>query len=806
LAEAGPQIKSVSDKASKLVTRFGGLDSEVRKTFIEYEEQLRELPKVVAKDSIEKFGQLTPEQETILQSHRENPKKFPDLPDELKPALKTLEKDIEEGGKRFKELGYNPDWPNTYIDRLEKKLAKMKQMKVPDPIGEKSLEDAIEEARDLRYLHHFYERQPLGKRIIGRFKKGISKKPSGLIGRKIPTLEKAKELGLKPAPLAVSHSNFMHELARAEAANDLITAINSNPELSLPEDLAPEEWVRLDDRIFPASVQHRAFVNDEGKPVHIKKLRKYPIPIAEALEEIAYTRNFSALERAYDKLNFHLKLIGFYNPVIMTKNDAVQLWRASGLKGAVPLLLPEMESPISIKPPKAVQIFAEKGPEYEKLRKAGLFNNVVNYTPPVTELADLMLKHIRETSGQKAARIAGEWLNPGNFFKNLRKFNEATTWNMDEIMRIAAYEAVKDAPMLEGMTEFEKIEWVNDAMVNYGKLPKETKRWLNKAIFTPSYRIGNFRYFWDQVASHPWRMKGPLLRTVGYKMFIRWGLPAIISAAILWKTGEERDVRTEKGYKIIVTNPETNTDTVYSLSDPLLEGVKITQRPIRQTLALNLAAVPNLVIRASGGPRFRQSEDKFGEFFKLGTPIYRDILNWRDPDKSTANKMMTQFAIAFVYTRRAREADKNNAAEAMAKTLAVWTDWKEQAADLQQMVSGRKYYLGPGGKFGRLMRKFKVEQDIDRDELDIKIDKLLGKGETNKAIELMLKEERYADSEGISGRIMKFRAPVFYYWQVMSGKEKAEFVQWLQDNNEYNGNEMDELLKALDKSVNPKDR
>ncbi len=807
LAEAGPQIKTISEKASKLVTRFGGLDSEVRKALIEYEEQLRELPNVIAKDSIKKFGKLTPEQEDILQKHRENPKKFPDLPEELKPALETLEKDIKEGGKRFEELGYPADWPNTYIDRLEKKLTRLRNRKVPDPEGEETLEAAIKEARDLRYLHHFYEKDSVGKGIINRFRRAVSKRPKGLLGRKIPTLEKAKELGLKPAPLAVSHSHFMHELARAEAASDLITAINSNPELSLPEHLAPEEWVKLDERTFPASVQHRTFVNEEGKPIHIKKFRKYPIPIAEALEEIAYTRNFSALERAYDKLNFSMKIIGFYNPLIMTKNDAVQLWRASGLRGAIPLLLPKVEfDPISIKPPRAVQIFAEKGAEYEKLRKAGLFNNIVNYTPPVTELSDLMLKHIRETSGEQVARIAKEWLNPANFFKNLRKFNEATTWNMDEIMRIAAYEAVKDTTMLEGMTDFEKIEWVNDAMVNYGKLPNETKRWLNKAIFTPSYRIGNFRYFWGQIAKYPWRMKGPLLRTVGYKMFIRWGLPAIVSAAIFWKTGEKRDVRTEKGYKLIITNPKTNTDTVYSLSDPLLEGVKITQRPIRQTLALNLAAIPSLLVRLMSGPRFKQSRDRYGEFFKLGTPIYRDVMNWTDPDKTVPQQILSQFAVAFVYTRRAREEDKGNVLSAMAKTLSIWTDWKEQAADLNQIISGRKYYLGPGGKFGRLLRKFKVEQDIDRDELDMKIDGLLGRGETSEAIKLMLVEGRYESEEGISGKILKFRAPIFYYWQVMSKKERVEFTQWLIDNKEYGGNEVDELVKALQKSVKSVDR
>ena len=807
LVDAGPQVKQVSEKATKLIRRFGGLDPDVRKVFIEYEEQLRELPKVVAKDAIEKFGHLSVEEENLIQQHREQPKKFPDLPDDLTPTLKVLETGIEEYGRRLEELGYPADWPNTYLKRLEKKMERELGRVEVDVLKVTNLEHAIEEAKDLQYLHHFYETDPVGKRIIGRFRRSISKRPKGVLGRTIPTLEKAKELGLTPAPLAVSYAHMAHEVARAELANDLITAINLNKDLSLPEELAPKEWVRIDERIFPASVQHQAFVNEEGKPIHIKKFRKYPIPIAEALEEIAYTRNFSALERAYDKLNFGLKIIGFYNPVVMTKNDAVQLWRAGGVKGAIPLLLPQMEGgPLHIQPPRAIQIWAEKGPEYQKLRKAGLFNNIVSYKPAVVEVTQNMLNHIRETSGEKAARIAAKWLNPVNIPKNLREVNDISTWNMDEIMRIATYEAVKDTPMLEGMTDFEKIEWVNDAMVNYGSIPKETKRWINKAMFTPSYRIGNFSFFWRNVAPHPWRMKGPLLRTVGYKMFIRWGLPAIISAVIAYKINEKRDVRTEKGYKLVIHNPETNVDTVYSLSDPLLEGVKITQRPFTDTIALNLAPVPSLLIRLLGGPRRRQSRDPFGEFFKLGTPVYRDIVNWTDPDKTVPQKLLTQFAIAYVYTRRGREEDKDKIVVAMAKTLAIWTDWKEQAAKVKQVISGRSYYLGPGGKFGRLMRQWEVEQDIDRDATDVKIDSLLNRGLNEDAIRLMAESKRYETAKGVSGQILKHRAPIFYYWQVMSKSDRVEFLQWLQDNNAYSRNEIDELRRALEKSLAPLER
>ena len=801
LAEAGVQVKQFSDKAGKGIVRFGGLTPEVRQTFIEWEEQMRELPKVIAKEMVDKYGHLTPKQELALQQHIEQPKKYPDVPEELKPFVDEIKKDNAESGARLEELGYPADWPNTYLERLEKALAKAEAKETPDLIKIASLQEAIEEGKDLEYLHHFYNKTPAGKRIWARFRKSISKKPRGLLGREIPTLEKAREMGLDPAALAVSMTHMKYEVARAEETTRLVEAINNNPNLSLPEKDAPKDWVRLDERMFPASVQHQAWV-EEGKPRHKKLFRKYPLPIAEGLQELTYARNASSLERAYDKLNFGLKMIGFYNPLVMSKNDAAQLWRAAGAKGALPLLMPQIGAR-GIEAPRAVQIWMDKGPEYEKLRKAGLFNNVVSYTQPATEIAQSMVDGIRKDFGEKAAEVAKKAFNPANWVKALRIANDKTTWNLDEIMRIAAYESVKNSKMLAGMTDFEKIEWVNDAMVNYGKLPKATKRALGKALFVPTYRIGNFKFFFDEmnrVYQGDWNHAVPILRTVGYKAFIKYGLPPIIAAAIYYKTGEERDVRTEKGYRVVINNPKTGTDTVYALSDPLLEGAKLTQRTLRHTVGLNLAPLPSLVIRAMNGPRRRDSRDPFGEFFKLGTPIYRDIVNWTDPDTTVPQKILTQLAIAFAYTRRARVEEKDKIVTSLAKTLSIWTDWKEQAADIKTMVSGRSYYLGPGGKFGRLLRQYNMEQDIDQNETDRRLDSMIATGKYKEAVELMMDTERYATGEGITGRILSHKAPIFKYMDGMGTEDRQAFQQWLVDNNHYSKHEVQKLAEALEET------
>jgi hypothetical protein len=675
IANAGQQIKTAGQKAAKLTTRFGGVEKPVQKVLIEYEEQLRELPKAAARDAIKKFGKLTVEQEKALENHREQPKKY-SLPKELKGYYDTLEKGIKKAGKRFEKLGYPADWPNTYVKGLESRLRKLQKREQPDVEQEAELKKLIEEARDYRYLHRQYKPVPLSKRTRRWFRgsKRISKKPRGLLGRRIPTREKALELGLEPVPLAVSYAHMTHELARAEAADQLIRAINKNPNLSQFEENAPADWRRLSEDIFPASVQQEWI--EKGEIRHRKRFRKYPVPIAEALEELTYAKGNETIERWYDKVNFAFKMVNFYNPIYMANYDMKQMWRGTGAKGFFKL-------------PKAVKIFADKGEEYQMLRKGGLFNNVVNYTPPVKELTQQMLDKIRLSSGERAAKAAGEWLNPKNIIQDIRKFNEATTWNLDEIIRIAAYEAFKDSRAAKGLTEFEKIEYVNDAMVNYAKLPKSTKRWLNKVFFVPTYRIGNFRYFWGQIAKHPWKYKGPLLRTVGYKMFVQFGLPALVGAALAYK-GKDRKVWTEKGYRLVIHNPQTQKDTAYALSGPLLEGAKLTQRVGRHSLNVNLSALLHLGNRILKGPKYK-SKDPFGEFLKIGTPFYRDILNWTDPDKETYQKILNQLGVAFVYSRGHKPKDKETALEAYAKALSIWTDWKEQKEDIEDMY-GRKFY------------------------------------------------------------------------------------------------------------------
>ena len=415
------------------------------------------------------------------------------------------------------------------------------------------------------------------------------------------------------------------------------------------------------------------------------------------------------------------------------------------------------------------------------MRKGGLFNNVVNWVPAAQSLAQEMIDEARLSSDSKAKELILKYANPLHFMKNLRAAQQATTWTMDEIIRIAAHEAFKDSPAAQGMTVFEKIEYTNDAMVNYAKLPKETKRWLNKIFFVPNYRIGNFRFFWSQLAKHPNRFKGPIARTFGWKMFVKYGLPAMVTS-ILVAMGSRKRAYSEKGYKMVIFNPDTNTDTVYSIGGPLLEGQKLTQRNLRQSFDFNLAALPHLGYRILTGPRSGQTDDVIGEFFKLGTPIWRDIVTAKGKDRKPVEKVLTLMALAYTYQRQHKEKIDDDAVQSTLKMLSVWTDWREQGEDIKRMVQGKTGYFGPGGEFDKLLRQFEVKKSRSQGKIDKEITRMFRQGDDREALEYAFNEKRFKSVGGFSGRYVRAHAPLVYFWETMPPIEQAEFLMFLKDS------------------------
>ncbi len=664
-------------KARSTFTRFTGLDTGIRKSLIEYTEQRADISKLAAKHTGKIFGKMSKAKVDQAQLAAEFPAEH-DVDASQQKVIDQVKADQDAAFKEMARRGIWGDkpWPDGKIDWLSRRLGLA--LSKPRPKSGKSqraydqevsdLEHEIEsleqlKQRGVQYVHRKTLPKDLiqraKRRFLGRAKK-ITSKPTGLLGRVFGTIQEARAAGFKVVDFRESHAHYMETTWRSLASDDLIRAINENPHLAAPAESAPADWVELDPRMYQAS----------------KDLRYSPA-ISEAIEELAASRpTRSVFGRAYDGFNTAMKMIGFYNPIVMGKNDLVQMWRLSGMKSLVKI-------------PRAFGIWNRKGKTYDRYRREGLFAHEMSFQPAADVIMQDMIRATEQSFGRFAAGEMAKWLNPIKITQNLREFNDRITWNLDEILRIAAAESIQTGRLAQnyGMSHFELTELANDFMANYGKVPKKTRRALNRVIFTPTYKISMARVL-AQIYAQPNKFRAQLARHMAYKMFVWYVLPGLTAMLML---REWDDGRIEEGHKVVVKGGgKGGKDIVYSLSDPILEDAKVSQRPILKTLELNLAAAPNLALNLFRGPKYKNKRDQLGHLFKLGTPIWRDIQSWREEDKDAADKMLTQLAIAYSYERRPREVSRDTAIEAMLKAMSLWTDWKMQKEDLQFKFTGKR--------------------------------------------------------------------------------------------------------------------
>jgi len=661
-------VRSKSRRTHGVVTRFLGLEAQVRKALIEVEEQEREIPKRSAKDSFAKYGKLSDTESLQVMQHLDNPAEYPDLSEKLQRVANMVRQENSVARDILQELGYEADWPNNRIRALGELLDKTENKKTKQKIA-----DAIDKLSGLGYVHRVYIPESLLKKVWHwSSRKKISSRPTGLLGRKLLTLDDAIEAGKKPAHIAIAQADMMAIARKAKLHAALINSLNSNIDIALPDNLALEGWVSIDTRLMPAA-----------------KGFKYHPDIAEALTELTWTSNKHTLTKIYDKINSSLKHLMFYNPLIMTKNDLFQGWRATGL-GFVGKL------------PRAIYIVATKNATYHKMRKSALYNGVIDYSPAVNALVQNMIDTARTRYGVRFSKHIASWLNPVNIVSDVYKMNNATTWKLDEVLRTAvALDLLEGSVMSKtlnklslgvfpesfkkrlGLTDFETIEMANDFMANYGKVPKQTRQVLNRVMFTPTYRISMTRML-AKMHANPAKFAPQLARHYAYKLFLRFVLPGLTA---MWVCGRDwEEGKLEKGYRVVVDRGD-GTEIVFSLSDPLLEENKAVNRKILKTLEYNLAALPYAALNLFRPSKWKRKDyDRFGHLFKLGTPIVKDIGKWADQDFTTAEKFINQLAIAYTYSRQKGEAAEETALESTLRATALYIDWKMRIGEIDAIA------------------------------------------------------------------------------------------------------------------------
>ena len=87
----------------------------------------------------------------------------------------------------------------------------------------------------------------------------------------------------------------------------------------------------------------------------------------------------------------------------------------------------------------------------------------------------------------------------------------------------------------------------------------------------------------------------------------------------------------------------------------------------------------------------------------------------------------------------------------------------------------------PGGKFTEMLFDFRSKEKYKRGKVDEQIDEYLQQGQWEEALATMDKESRYTTNQGKAMRILQLTAPLNYYWETTSKREKAKFLLYLKE-------------------------
>ena len=699
-------IETAVDRISNTFTRYRNLDDVTREELVAFEEMIPKEMENAANTAMamvgKKFDKATRE---AIMLHMDNPAKYP-APEGTEEVIEKISSLQDYHKQVLKQAGHDiQQWPEGKIAYLNDELDKLKtkDFKSDKAIASKqarieAIRAEIEQLKSLGYIHRVSRKTVKGKLKEGldpsRVRK-VSTKPVRFMGRSYNTIDEARKAGIKVGDLTESVAETLHSITKTAKTSALIKAINQNEAYSLPLQKAPSDWETIDPRIFPHGSN-----------------RKYHPAMANALKELTYTGGSKNLiVKAYDKINIAGKLIGFYNPFIMTKYNTEQGWRAAGLK-------------FFANWPEAFKIWAEKGDKYYEFMKGGLFNKTMDYKPGVSIMVKQMIDMAEKSYPKQFVEKLVDGI--GHPLKALQVFNNKTTWQADEVLRIATRLAIENQKMTKGLSAFQKTDLANDFHAAYNKFPKGTKQTLNRIVFTPTYKASMARILVD-MHKDPKRFTAPLIRHHGYRLFIRHILPVIIGYYVAKEHGDEIvKVFSERGYRVVVKIGD-KVERVYAISGPMLEEAKVVGRKPEYTAKLNLAFVPNLLLTWLGKKKYVEPNDlkRISEYFKIGAPGIREYLNWQDKDKTTFDKFLTQTATAYAYTRfpSEPEQDERNQLIKALNAIGLMPEWMESkdTRERLRLKTRYRYYSD------ELYRAVKRRDSKTRDELQQKAKEEFGR-------------------------------------------------------------------------------
>jgi len=491
------------------------------------------------------WGKISLKDATAIQRYRQIEEvTLESLPERLRPIALRLDAEIESRkealiARRKMEVG----WPESYINQLNRErekltneipLLKLKKAIVKRQDRIEEIDELVEVLQHRRFFPGMYqqtsETQPQIIKLLpeGRWRSS-QLRSKWRKGKFIPDIDTAVKWGLHPADPRAAMLDYLYwdELEKNKWV--LFQGIKDDANLALLERNAPEWW----------------------NTVAIKELKGYKVNplITEILEEFAASGTISPmnLPNAYMKLARYGKIASFYNPIIMGGiYDPQQGYLAAG----IPVLNP-------IRYTKALIGNLKQDEFYKQCAAADLYPKPVDLGPQ-RNMDDLVLsaaKQMDESCSDFTRFVEkatdGKWNfkggeNTKNMIKALSGLYSAE-WNMTWTLDATSRRVTVEVLMARGWKFEDAVERARFYHADYGDIPSATRRFLNQAMWTPSYQISMAKVY-GNLARHPIKEKGPLTRLIAFWLLAGTG------AAILgyrWQEGYRFVKETERGEEVI---------------------------------------------------------------------------------------------------------------------------------------------------------------------------------------------------------------------------------------------------------------
>jgi len=417
-----------------------------------------------ARDLMKNY-KLTPEEWQKMTLIASKPTKFYRMSKEDRAKYSPVYKDInnffKDYAERLKKVGVIiEEWPLSALRRMSEqrshlevaldspRMTKERVGKIKEEINDIDLAISFIKKSKPQYIHiprtwleSFWEKNAENApKIVSQFFRerktlDLEELANFLIDK---NYIKPKDLDIRKI-MAIYGHKVGHKIALAEI-------INAGTKEGLIKDIdeAPRNWQALSRHIFPTL---------RGKRIH-------PV-FVDYFEKNLIKQGF--MPPVAGRLLGTIKLLQFYNPLFLPMYDVVQTWWSGAL------ISPKL--PRYIK--RAYISMVKKDEPYWDMSYWGGFST------PYTPSFDTYVKQIDRKLGERT------FLKRAGQFLNVYQHSWTIAWWLDNLIRMIPYHYYVE----KGYSPKDAAQLTARAQADYASIPPSTRKFLNKFLFTPSFKI-----------------------------------------------------------------------------------------------------------------------------------------------------------------------------------------------------------------------------------------------------------------------------------------------------------------------------